>query len=108
MPIDYDAPELRMQSALVQRRHRSLSPAAQRFVQLLHEVESEWVDAEAAARTAARGCGRADQLGVGVPAMRSYFRKYWRAMATSWFSVGRSMVSQPTICLPTAGRCLST
>jgi hypothetical protein len=28
------------------------------------------------------------QVGVGVPFMRSYFRKYWRAKATSWFSSG--------------------
>ena len=39
--LDYDTPELRARSGLVQRRHRSLSPAAERFVQLLHEVEDE-------------------------------------------------------------------
>lgn len=33
---------------------------------------------------------RAAQVGVGVPAMRSYFRKYLRASATSWFSLGWS------------------
>ena len=39
-------------------------------------------------------CGRANgQLGVGVPLMRSYFRKYLRANATSWFSLGWSTVS---------------
>ena len=48
------------------------------------------------------------QLGVGVPTMRSYFRKNCRASATSWFSLGRSLCSQPTICLPSAGRCFST
>jgi DNA-binding transcriptional LysR family regulator len=39
--LDYDTSELRALNGLVQRRHRSLSPAAQRFVQLLREVEAE-------------------------------------------------------------------
>jgi hypothetical protein len=36
----------------------------------------------------ARAVARPVQLGVGVPDMRSYFRKYWRASATSCLSVG--------------------
>ncbi len=48
-----------------------------------------------AARPAAKQqvCARRHQVGVGVPAMRSYFRKYWRAKATSWACVGWSTVS---------------
>jgi DNA-binding transcriptional LysR family regulator len=38
------------------------------------------------------------QLGVGVPAMRSYLRKYLRAIATSWASLGWSVTSVPTMC----------
>ncbi len=45
------------------------------------------------------------QLGVGVPAMRSYLRKYLRAIATSWPSLGWSVTSVPTMCAAVCARC---
>ena len=48
LKIDYDSPQLRVQPALVQLRQRTLSPAAQRFVALLRQVESELLAAETA------------------------------------------------------------
>ena len=46
--LDYDSPQLRTQPAIVRLRHRTLSPAARRFVDLVRAVESELVDAEEA------------------------------------------------------------
>lgn len=44
--LDYDSPVLRTHPALVHLRHRSLSPAATRFVALLRVVESELTETD--------------------------------------------------------------
>jgi DNA-binding transcriptional LysR family regulator len=46
--LDYDSPALRTQPAIVRLRHRTLSPAALRFVELVRAVESELVATEVA------------------------------------------------------------
>ena len=43
--LDFDAPQLRAQNALVRLRQRTPSPAAQRFLHLLREVEAGWIEA---------------------------------------------------------------
>jgi DNA-binding transcriptional LysR family regulator len=47
--LDYDSPVLRTHPALVRLRHRTLSPAARRFVELVRACESELVAANASA-----------------------------------------------------------
>ena len=44
--LDYDSPALRTHPAMVRLRHRTLSPAARRFMELVRAVESELVAAE--------------------------------------------------------------
>ncbi len=48
--LDYDSPDLRTHPAIVRLRHRTLSPAALKFVELVRSVESELVAAEGAVR----------------------------------------------------------
>jgi len=44
--LDYDSPELRTQPAVVRLRHRTHSPAARKFLELVHAVERELLAAE--------------------------------------------------------------
>ena len=44
--LDYDSPELRTQPAIVRLRHRTLSPAARKFLELVRAVEAELVATE--------------------------------------------------------------
>jgi DNA-binding transcriptional LysR family regulator len=73
--LDYDSPTLRTQPAIVCLRQRTLSPAALKFLQWVHEVETELISAQPAssATTALHPAGSHDrrQQGAAVKATRS-------------------------------------
>jgi len=62
--LDFHLPGLRTNYAMIHRQDRSLSPAAQAFIDLVRAVEAEVVATETHAATPARRSVRAKRRGV--------------------------------------------